>query len=54
MDKTTALKVLTKHYNAPYEGTFTSATSGDLIHDIMWEGEMGNTCLLYTSPSPRD
>jgi len=43
MDKTTALKVLSKHYNAPYEGTFTSATSGDLIHDIMWEGEMGNT-----------
>ena len=37
MDKTTALKVLTKHYNAPYEGTFTSATSGDLIQDILWD-----------------
>ena len=41
MTKAQAIETLSAHYDAPYDGTFLSALSGDLIQDIMWEGDLG-------------
>ena len=38
-----AIETLSAQFNAPYGGTFISALSGDLIQDIMMEGDMGKT-----------
>jgi|LakMenEpi03Aug12_release.lakeMendotaPanAssembly.Ray.scaffolds.fasta_scaffold521561_2 hypothetical protein len=43
MTKAQAIETLSAQFNAPYGGTFISALSGDLIQDIMMEGDMGKT-----------
>jgi hypothetical protein len=43
MTKAQAIDILSTQYDAPYGGTFISALSGDLIRDIMMEGDMGKT-----------
>ena len=43
MNKTTAIEVLSTHFGAPYEGTFVASLTGNLIEDIMMEGDIGKT-----------
>jgi len=43
MTKAQAISILSAQYDAPYGGTFISALSGDLIQDIMMEGDEGKT-----------
>jgi hypothetical protein len=43
MTKAQAIDILSAQYDAPYGGTFISALSGDLIQDIMMEGNEGKT-----------
>lgn len=43
MTKAQAIDILSAQYDAPYGGTFISALSGDLIQDIMMEGDEGKT-----------
>lgn len=44
MEKTTAIAVLSAHYDAAYLGTYVvPACSGNLIEDIMNEGDVGKT-----------
>ena len=41
MTQAQAIETLSAQYDAPYGGTFTAALSGNLIQDIMWEGDLG-------------
>jgi hypothetical protein len=43
MNKTTAIEILSAHFGAPYEGAFVASLSGNLIEDIMMEGNIGET-----------
>ena len=43
MTKAQAIETLSAQFNAPYGGTFISALSGNLIQDIMMEGDEGKT-----------
>ena len=43
MTKAQAIDILSAQFNAPYGGTFISIPSGDLIQDIMMEGDEGKT-----------
>ena len=53
MNKTTAISILTAHYDAAYQGTYVvPACSGNLIEDIMNEGDEGKTFHQWgTSPN---
>ena len=41
MTQAQAIETLSAQYDAPYGGTFLSALSGNLIENIMWEGDLG-------------
>jgi len=47
MNKTQAIDILSAQYGAAYEGTWVARPSGDLIQDIYFENEMGQTYHIF-------
>ena len=53
MDKSIVLKV-ERRLRHPIYGKFVKKSKKFMAHDEKNECNIGDTCLLYTSPSPRD
>ena len=47
MTKTNAIDILSVQFGAAYEGTWVARPSGDLIQDIYFENEMGQTYHVF-------
>ncbi len=43
MNTTQAISILSEHYQAPYVGSYVVTITGNLIEDIMNEGDEGKT-----------
>ncbi len=53
MNTTQAITILSDHYQAPYVGSYVVTVTGNLIEDIMNEGDEGKTFHKFaTSPLP--
>ena len=53
MNKTNAIKILSDHYQAPYVVSYVVTVTGNLIEDIMNEGNEGKTFHKFaTTPLP--
>ena len=47
MNKEQAIQILSTQYGAAYEGTWVARPSDDLIQDIYFENEMGQTYHVF-------
>ncbi len=53
MNKTKAIDILSAHYGATYQGSHVIQVTGNLIEDIMNEGDEGKTFHKWnTAPLP--